>query len=174
MDKLEQYVRSVPDFPKKGINFYDITTLIQHEVGYNKTIDKMTEFAKSKNAEKIVAIESRGFVFGGAMADRLNLGLITIRKPGKLPSEKISEEYSLEYGTDTLEMHVDAVKSGEKVVIVDDLIATGGTIKAACNLVERVGGEVVGVSAVIELSFLPWRKILKNYDINYLISYDSE
>ncbi len=174
MDDLKNYVRSVPDFPKPGINFYDITTLLMDPVGFRKALDEMERFVRSKNADKIISIESRGFVFGAALADRLHLGLITARKPGKLPYKTISEEYDLEYGTDSLEIHSDAVTKGEKVVVVDDLIATGGTLKAVCKMIERLGGEVAGISVVIDLSFLPWREKLAGYEVHYLISYDSE
>ncbi len=174
MQELAKYIRSVPDFPKPGINFYDITTLIQHDVGFKKAVDFMTAYAESKNVDKIVAVESRGFLFGGAIADRLGIGMVTVRKPGKLPYNTISEEYSLEYGTDKLEIHTDAIEPDQKVIVVDDLIATGGTAKAACSLVNQLGGKVAGISAVIELSFLPWRELLNEYDVNYLISFDSE
>lgn len=174
MDDLKNYVRSVPDFPKPGINFYDITTLLMDPVGFKKALDEMEQFVRSKKADKIISIESRGFVFGAALADRLHLGLVTARKPGKLPYKTISEEYDLEYGTDSLEIHSDAVTKGEKVVVVDDLIATGGTLKAVCKMIERLGGEVAGISVVIDLSFLPWREKLDRYDVHYLISYDSE
>ena len=118
--------------------------------------------------------ESRGFVFGAALADRLNLGLIPARKPGKLPYKTISEQYDLEYGTDSLEIHADAISDGDRIVIVDDLLATGGTMQAVCRMVEKLGGDVAGVSVVIDLNFLPWREKLDSYDVHYLISYDSE
>jgi adenine phosphoribosyltransferase len=174
MSDLKKYIRSVPDFPKPGICFYDITTLLQHPDGFKLALDEMEEYIRSKKPDAIVAIESRGFIFGAALADRLNLGVVTVRKPGKLPSETISQEYSLEYGTDSIEIHTDALNKGDKVVIVDDLIATGGTLKAACDLVEKLGAEIVGVSAVIDLEFLPWREKLSNYDVNCLIAYSSE
>lgn len=174
MEELKKYIRSVPDFPKPGINFYDITTLLQDPAGFKMALDSMEKFVRSKEAKKIVSIESRGFVFGAALADRLGVGLVTARKPGKLPYKTISEEYDLEYGTDSLEIHADAVSEGERVVVVDDLIATGGTLQAACKMVRKLGGEVVGISVVIDLSFLPWREKLKGYDVHYLISYDSE
>ncbi|NOY89011.1 MAG: adenine phosphoribosyltransferase [FCB group bacterium] len=174
MEELKKYIRSVPDFPQAGVNFYDITTLLQNPVGFQKALKPMEEFIKKRGAQKIVAIESRGFIFGAALADRLNLALIPARKPGKLPYETISEEYALEYGTDKLEMHADAINKGEKVVIVDDLIATGGTIQAVGKMVERLGGEVVGVSVVIALTFLPYQEKLQKYEVNYLISYDKE
>ncbi len=173
-EKMKQYIRSVPDFPKPGINFYDITTLLSDEEGFQMALDEMAAYVRSIGAEKSVAVEARGFGCGGALADRLRLGLVPVRKPGKLPYRSISEEYSLEYGVDKVEIHADAIGAKEKVVIVDDLIATGGTLKAVCNLVERLGGEVAGISAVIDLSFLPWREKLADYDVNCLVSFDSE
>ena len=174
MDNLKKYIRNVPDFPKPGVLFYDITTLLQDSAGFKQALDRMEEFIKEKNAGKIVSIESRGFIFGAALADRLGVSLVLGRKPGKLPYNTISEEYELEYGTDKLELHADAVSEGERVVIVDDLIATGGTLQSVCRMVERLGGTVAGISAVIELSFLPWREKLKDYEVQYLVSYDSE
>lgn len=173
-DDLKKYIRSVPDFPKPGINFYDITTLIQNPAGFNLVLDQMESYIRSCNAQKIVAIEARGFIFGAALADRLDIGMVPARKPGKLPYKTVSEEYDLEYGTDKIELHVDAVSEAERIVVVDDLIATGGTLKAVCNLVEKLKGEVVGISTVVDLSFLPWRDKLAGYDVNFLISYDSE
>ena len=134
----------------------------------------MTEYVKSREANKIIAIESRGFIFGAAITDRLNLSFIPVRKPGKLPYQTISEEYELEYGSDKIEIHIDAVDKNEKIVIVDDLLATGGTMAAVCKVVEKLGGEITGISTVIDLNFLPWRAKLKKYDVNYLVSYDSE
>jgi len=174
MEELKKYIRSVPDFPKAGVNFYDITTLLQNPTGFQKALKPMEEFIKQIGAQKIVAIESRGFIFGAALADRLNLAFVPARKPGKLPYKTISEEYALEYGTDKLEMHADAIGKGEKVVIVDDLIATGGTIQAVGKMVEKLGGEVVGVSVVIGLTFLQYQEKLQKYEVNYLISYDEE
>ncbi len=174
MEELKKYIRSVPDFPKPGINFYDITTLLMDPNGFKIALDSMEEFVREKKAHKLLSIESRGFVFGAALADRLGVGLVPARKPGKLPYKTISEEYDLEYGTDSLEIHADAVSPGEKIVIVDDLIATGGTLQAACKMVQKLGGEVVGISVVIDLAFLPWREKLKGYDVHYLISFDSE
>jgi len=174
MSDLSKYIRSVPNFPKPGIRFYDITTLMQDPTGFDLALDMMEEYVRSRRPDKLVAAESRGFIFGAALADRLDLGLAPARKPGKLPYKTITEEYALEYGTDKLELHKDAVEPGERVVIVDDLIATGGTLAAICRMVERLDGEVVGISAVIDLSFLPWREKLKGYDVNYLISFDSE
>jgi len=174
MNKLKEYIRTVPDFPKPGVNFYDITTLIQDPAGFRMALEQMEQYIRSRKPQKIVGIESRGFIFAAALADRLHVGLAVARKPGKLPYKTVSEEYDLEYGTDRVELHEDAITPGERTVVVDDLIATGGTIQATCCLVERLGGEVVGISSVIDLSFLPWREKLKKYDINYLISYDSQ
>jgi len=174
MENIKKYIRSVPDFPKPGINFYDITTLLQDENGFDETLDEMEKFIINKNAEKIVGIESRGFIFAAALCDRLKLPFIPARKPGKLPYKTISTEYELEYGSDKVEIHSDSIEKGEKIVIVDDLLATGGTMKAVCQLVEDLGGVVIGISTVIDLKFLPWREKLKKYDVNYLISYDSE
>lgn len=171
---ISSYIRSVPDFPKPGINFYDITTLLADPTGFKLTLDAMDSYIRSTGPDKLVAAESRGFLFAAALADRLNLPLIPARKPGKLPAETISEKYHLEYGTDRMEIHADAISQDDRVVIVDDLIATGGTLRAICTLVERCGGKIVGISAVIDLSFLPWREKLADYDVNYLISFDSE
>ena len=174
MGELKKYIRTVPDFPKPGINFYDITTLFQNPAGFRLALGEMEKYVRSKEPQKIVGIESRGFIFAGALADRLNVGLAIARKPGKLPYKSVSEQYDLEYGTDSVVLHEDAVNPGERTVVVDDLIATGGTLQAVCRLVERLGGKVVGISTVIDLSFLPWREKLGKYDVNYLISYDSE
>ncbi len=174
MEELKKYIRSVPDFPKPGVSFYDITTLLQDPAGFEMALKAMATFIRDKQAQKIVGLESRGFVFGAALADRLHLPFILARKPGKLPYRTISETYKLEYGTDTLEIHADSIDDGEKVIIVDDLIATGGTLLAACKLVERLGGTVAGISTVIGLTFLPYQSLLADYDVQYLITYDSE
>lgn len=174
MEQLKKYIREVPGFPKPGINFYDITTLFQDPVGFDMALNAMEKYVRSKSPNKIVAIEARGFVFGAALADRLALGLIPCRKAGKLPFKTITEEYALEYGTDKIQIHADAITPGDRVVVVDDLIATGGTLAAACRLVEKLGGTVVGISSVIGLIFLPYQEKLSKYDVNFLISYDSE
>lgn len=174
MEHLKKYIREVPDFPKPGINFYDITTLFQNPKGLKLALDAMEVFIRSKAPNKIVAIEARGFILGAALADRLGIGLIPCRKMGKLPYKVITEEYTLEYGVDRIQMHADAIEPGERVVIVDDLIATGGTLLAACRLVEKLGGQVGGISCVIGLSFLPFKDVLQKYDVNYLIGYNSE
>ena len=171
---LSEYIRSVPDFPKPGISFYDITTLMREPIAFREALNRMEAYVRDRDAERIVGIEARGFIFGAALADRLKIGFAPARKPGKLPYKTVSQEYSLEYGTDKVEMHIDGITKHERVVIVDDLIATGGTLKATCQLVEQLGGEVVGITTVIELSFLPWRTLLKDYDVNYLMTFDSE
>lgn len=171
---LKAAIRSIPDFPKKGIVFRDITTLIIEPKTFKSVLDLMEKFCRDKKADKIVAIESRGFIFGGALSDRLGIGFIPVRKKGKLPAKTVTQEYELEYGTDIIEMHADAVNPGEKVVIIDDLVATGGTLEAACKMIEKVGGEVAGIAVLIDLAFIPWRKRLGKYDILTLIQYDSE
>jgi adenine phosphoribosyltransferase len=174
MSSLKKYIREVPDFPKPGIIFYDITTLILDPQGLKTALDRMELFVRSKSPDLLVAVESRGFIFGAALADRLGIGMALARKAGKLPSDTIAASYSLEYGADQVEMHQDAIANGQRVVIVDDLLATGGTMAAVCQLVQELGGEVVGVSTVVELSFLPWHERLANYEVDFLVSYDSE
>lgn len=171
--ELKKLIREVPDFPKPGINFYDITTLLKDAEGLRKTIDAMFESVKQESVDTVIGIESRGFIFASPIAYRLGAGFVPVRKPKKLPAEKISVSYDLEYGQDTLEMHRDAVGQGHRVLIVDDLIATGGTAKAVVDLVEKMGGVVVGLSFVIELKFLRGREKLSGYKVNSLISYDS-
>ena len=174
LEELKKYIRSVPGFPKPGVNFYDLTTLLQNPVGFRMAVDGMERFVRSKRPDKIVGIEARGFVFASVLAHRLDVGLALARKPGKLPYKTISQKYDLEYGSDSVVLHQDAITPGERTVVVDDLIATGGTLQATCRLIERLQGHVVGISAVIGLSFLPWCDKLAGYDVNYLISYDSE
>ncbi len=167
-------IRAVPDFPKKGIMFRDITTLLNDKDALKFTVDQFVEYYKNKNIAKVVGIESRGFIVGAALAYRLGCGFVPIRKPGKLPSTTIKEEYQLEYGTDKMEIHTDAIVKGENVLIHDDLLATGGTIAAACNLVKKLGGNIVGLSFIVELTFLNPRTKLGGYDIFSLVQYDSE
>jgi len=174
MQDLKRFIREVPDFPKPGINFYDISTLLQDAVGFGQALDQMQRYATSRLTEKIVAIEARGFVFGAALADRMNVGLVIARKPGKLPYKTVAQEYALEYGTDRIEIHADAITKGERVLVVDDVIATGGTLAATCKLVEKLGGQVVGISSVIGLDFMPYKDKLGSYDINSLVKYTSE
>jgi len=169
---LSDIIRDVPDFPKKGILFKDITTLLNNPEALDFTFNQLYDLAKDLGVTKVVGIESRGFIFGAMLANRLNAGFVPIRKPGKLPAKKIAEEYELEYGTDKIEIHEDAIQSGDKVLIHDDLLATGGTMEAACRLVEKLGGEVVQVSFIIELLFLHGREKLKNYDVHSLVQFD--
>ena len=172
--KLKNLIRDVPDFPKQGIIFKDITTLLKDPNGLNNATEKLLNFLHNKEITKVVGIESRGFILGGIIAQNLGAGFVPIRKPRKLPAECISESYSLEYGTDRIEIHKDAIQKGDKVLLHDDLLATGGTMEAACKLVERLGGEVVQISFLIELNFLNGREKLKNYDVRSIIKYDSE
>ncbi|MES1242166.1 MAG: adenine phosphoribosyltransferase [Acidobacteriota bacterium] len=171
MDDLKAYIREVPDFPKPGILFYDITTLLQDPVGLRTTVDRFADMFKDRRIDKVVGIESRGFMFGPIVAYDLNAGFVPVRKPGKLPWEKIRETYDLEYGSDSVEMHRDAVKPGEHVLIVDDLVATGGTALASAKLVESLGGTVEGMGFIIELTFLPGRQKLDGYKVESLIQY---
>ncbi|MFH2021447.1 MAG: adenine phosphoribosyltransferase [archaeon] len=169
---LKSVIREVPDFPKKGILFYDITTLLQDPAAFKQCIEQLYSLVKGMKIDKIAAIESRGYIFGAPLALKLNCGLVVIRKPGKLPYKKLSESYDLEYGSSTIEMHEDAIKKGEKVLLIDDLLATGGTMKAAINLVEKVGGVVTKILFVIELDFLNGIQKLEGYDAESLLHYD--
>jgi len=173
MENLRKLIREVPDFPKPGINFYDITTLILDPNGFEDTIDALVETTRGKRIDTVIGIESRGFIFGAPVAYQLGAGFIPVRKPKKLPAETVSISYELEYGTDSLEMHKDAVGEGHNVLIVDDLLATGGTARAVCDLVESVGGKVAGLLFVVELNFLNGRKKFDGYDVTSLINYDS-
>jgi len=174
VNDLKSIIRSIPDFPKPGIVFRDITTLLSNPGAYKEALDEFEAYFREKGVTRIAAIDSRGFLFGGALADRMNIPLAIIRKKGKLPFKTIHEEYALEYGTDSLEMHVDAIDKGDKVAVIDDLLATGGTLDASCKMVEKLGGEVAVIGVVIELSFLKGRDKLAQYDIKALIDYDSE
>ncbi|MCK4427240.1 MAG: adenine phosphoribosyltransferase [candidate division Zixibacteria bacterium] len=167
-------IRNVPDYPKKGIVFRDITTLIKNGDAFDEVINIFCRICKDKKVDLVAAVESRGFIFGGALANKLKVGFVPIRKFGKLPAETVVEKYDLEYGTDTLEIHKDAISTGQKVLIVDDLLATGGTIRAACKLVERLGGSVAMILILIELVFLRGREKIRNYDLFTLIKYDQE
>ncbi|MGB6334681.1 MAG: adenine phosphoribosyltransferase [Thermoanaerobaculia bacterium] len=171
MDDLKAYIREVPDFPKEGILYYDISTLLQNPLALRMTIDRFVWLFAGKHVDKVVGIESRGFMFASIVAYNLDAGFVPVRKPGKLPAKTIDETYDLEYGTDTLEMHQDAVEPGEKVLIVDDLMATGGTAAASARLVESLGGKVVGFGFVVELTFLNGRKELEGYEVESLIRY---
>ena len=169
--RLEDYIRDIPDFPKQGIIFKDITPLLMDPAALGEAVGRIYDRFKDKGVSKVVAIESRGFIFGGPLALKLNAGFVPVRKPGKLPFKTKREEYELEYGTDALEIHVDGVCGGEKILIVDDLLATGGTAEATARLVEQCGAKVVGFAFVIELAFLDGRSKLKDYDVFSLIKY---
>jgi len=171
MDQLKAYIREVPDFPKPGILYYDISTLLQDPRALRMTIDQFVWLFADLHVDKVVGIESRGFMFGSIVAYNLNAGFVPMRKPGKLPAHTVEQTYELEYGEDSLEMHSDGIAPGEKVLIVDDLIAIGGTAAAAAQLVEGVGGEVAGLGFVVELSFLSGREKLKGYSVESLIKY---
>ena len=164
-------IRDIPDFPKPGILFKDITPILENARAFKEVIDLLTEDARSKRAEAIVAIESRGFMFGAPMAYNLGLPFVVARKLGKLPYDRISEEYALEYGTNTIEMNTDSVKPGQRAYIVDDLLATGGTARATAKLVERLGATVCGAGFVINLSFLDGAEVLKDYAVRSLIEF---
>ncbi len=173
MDDLKKLIREVPDFPKAGINFYDITTLLKHPDGLRKTVDALAAEYDGEKVDTVIGVEARGFIFAPALAYHLGAGFVPVRKPKKLPAECASISYDLEYGQDTLEIHRDAVGNGHRVIIADDLLATGGTAKAVCDLVEGLGGTVVGLVFVVELEFLPGRKKLEGYDVRSLIKYQS-
>jgi adenine phosphoribosyltransferase len=172
MDDLKRYIREVPDFPKPGINFYDITTLLKDPTALRMTVDRFAWlFSGGHRVDKVVGIESRGFMFGPSLAYSLNAGFVPVRKPGKLPAEKVSQSYELEYGTDRLEMHADAVGPGERVLVVDDVIATGGTAVATARMVEAAGASVLGFGFIVELTFLAGRAKLEGYEVESLIRY---
>ena len=169
---IEDKIRTVPDFPKKGIMFRDITTLLKDNEAFNYVVEQFYERYKDKQIDKVVSVESRGFIFGSVLAYKLGAGFVPIRKPGKLPAEVIRQEYQLEYGTDSMEIHKDAIQPGERVLIHDDLLATGGTVAAACKLIERLQGKVEGICFLIELTPLNGRKVLPKMDVFSLIKYD--
>lgn len=171
---LKQKIRSIKDFPKKGVVFRDITTLLRDGEAFRYSVDKMVEYCKGKKIDAVLGAEARGFIYGAAVAYKLGIGFIPVRKAGKLPYKTYQITYDLEYGHNILEIHVDAIKEGDKILIVDDLVATGGTAKAKADLVKEMGGEVVGLCFLIELSFLNPRETLKGYDIFSLIKYDKE
>ena len=173
-EELKKYIRSIPDFPIKGIMFRDITTLLKDPEAVNKTLKYLLTFTNGIKIDKVVGIESRGFIFGSLLAQKLDVGFILARKPGKLPAETESETYQLEYGEDKIEIHKDAINKGDKILLHDDLLATGGTAVAAAKLIEKLGGEVVQVSIIIELTFLNGREKLKTYPVKSIITYDSE
>jgi adenine phosphoribosyltransferase len=173
MEEFKKLIREIPDFPKPGILFYDITTLLKDREGYCRLLDYMTLHTRPIQADYVLGIEARGFIFGPALAYNVNAGFIPIRKPNKLPGETESISYDLEYGSDTLEIHTGAIPPGARVIIADDLLATGGTAMAAAKLVEKVGGVVAGFTFVVELNFLGGRAKLDGYNVFSLIQYDS-
>jgi len=169
---LAQHIRNVPDFPVEGIQFKDITTLLQDPVPFAASVEALLETYQDSEIDVVVAVEARGFIWGAILAYELGAGFVPVRKPGKLPAETIRAEYTLEYGTNALEMHADAILPSQRVLVVDDLLATGGTAKATCELVEELGGEVVGVAFVIELTSLHGRDKLSGYGVKSLVSMD--
>ena len=174
MKKMEDYVRSIPDFPEEGIIFRDVTSVLQDADGLSMAVDKMQEFLKDVDFDAVVGLESRGFIFGMPIAYNLHKPFIPVRKKGKLPCETVEVSYDLEYGSATIEMHKDAIKPGDKVVIVDDLIATGGTVEASIKLVEQLGGKVVKVIFLMELAGLNGRSKLEGYDVESVIVYEGK
>lgn len=174
MSELADLIRTVPDFPKPGIMFKDITTLLRDPGGFRQTIDHFAERYAERGLTAIVGIESRGFIFGAALADRLGVGFVPVRKPGKLPAATLREEYALEYGTDALEIHRDALGESDRVVVIDDLLATGGTLAAAVRLVRALGADVEEAAALIELAFLPGRTALAGVPVHTVIAVESE
>lgn len=168
----ETLVRDVPDFPKPGILFKDITPIVQHGEALREVTEYLANWARERKVDAVMGIEARGFIFGVPVAIQLGVGFIPLRKMGKLPYNRITEEYALEYGTNTVEMHTDSILPGQRILIIDDLLATGGTAAAAARLVERVGGVVAGFGFVIELNFLEGRKVLSQYDVHALLNYD--
>jgi adenine phosphoribosyltransferase len=171
-DQLKKLIREVPDFPKKGILFYDITTLLRDKTGFARLIDLFSEHYVGKQIDLILGMEARGFIFGPALAYRLNAGFVPVRKPGKLPAATCRVEYDLEYGSNALEMHKDAIEQGQRVLIVDDLLATGGTAVATAKLASELGGQIAGLAFVVELDFLKGREKLGSYDVFSLLHYD--
>lgn len=174
MKKVEDYITNIKDFPKEGIIFRDVTSVLEDADGYRLAIDKMNEELAGVEYDLIAGTESRGFIFGAPLAYMNNKGFIPVRKKGKLPRETVERSYNLEYGSATIEIHKDAIKPGDKVVLVDDLIATGGTIEAAAKLIEELGGEVVKMVFLIELTDLGGRKVLEKYDISSIVQYEGE
>jgi adenine phosphoribosyltransferase len=171
MDYLKEKIRGVPDFPKAGILFYDITTLLQDAAGFRAAIDSLSMPFTNRDVDMVVGIESRGFIFGAAVADRIGAGFTPVRKPGKLPSKTLRETYALEYGTDSLEVHADAIRQGQRVLIVDDLLATGGTARATTDLVRRLGGDVEALVFLIELVALNGRHRLAGERVHTVLKY---
>ena len=171
-DQLKQLIREVPDFPKKGILFYDITTLLKDKTGFATLVDRLSEHYIKHNVDLVLGMEARGFIFAPALAYRLNAGFVPVRKVGKLPAETVKFDYALEYGTNSLEMHKDAIQRGQRVLIVDDLLATGGTAQATAKLASLLGAEIAGLGFVVELDFLRGREKLKGYNVMSLLHYE--
>lgn len=171
---LKSTIRQVPDWPKKGVLFYDVTTLLENAPAFKYCIDQFVEHFRDKGIEKVIGIDARGFLFAAPVAYQLGLGLTIVRKKGKLPYRTLCNTYEKEYGPDSVEMHEGSVNKMEKVLIVDDLLATGGTMKATCELVEKMGGEIAGIAYVIDLPFLGGRALLEKYNLYSLVEYDSE
>jgi len=174
MKDLKDYIRSIPGFPKEGVIFRDITTVIQNPEGFRLAIDQMQDCLEGVDFDMIAVAEARGFIFGSPVAYNLNKGMALVRKKGKLPFDTVEQEYDLEYGSSTIEMHTDSIKPGDKVVVVDDLIATGGTLEAAVKLIEKLGGEVVMILCIVELPALKGRERLKGYNIKTIVEYDGD
>jgi adenine phosphoribosyltransferase len=172
VEALKALVRTVPDFPKPGILFYDITTLLKDKTGFAKMIDALASHYIERKVDLVLGIEARGFIFGPALAYRLNAGFVPVRKPGKLPAAVERVSYDLEYGSDALEIHKDAIQPGQRVVLVDDLLATGGTMEATVKLARQLGGEIVGLAFAVELDFLKGRERFKEFDVFSLLHYD--
>jgi len=171
---FKKYIRSIKDFPIKGIMFRDITTLLKEPEAIKATLSQLMLNTQGKKIDKVVGIESRGFIFGALIAKELGVGFIPVRKPGKLPAETVTQTYQLEYGNDSIQIHKDAISKGDKVLLHDDLLATGGTAEASCRLIEKLGGEIVQISFIIELTFLKGREKLKPYDVRSLVTYENE
>ena len=171
-EPLKQLIRTVPDFPKPGILFYDITTLLKDKTGFAELIDAFAAYYIDKKIDLVLGIEARGFIFGPALAYRLNAGFVPVRKPKKLPAKVARVSYDLEYGTDAVEIHLDAIEPGQRVIIVDDLLATGGTMQATIQLVRQLGGDIVGLGFAIELDFIKGRAKFQEYDVLSLLHYD--
>lgn len=168
---LKKYIRDIPDFPKKGILFHDITTLFKNSEAFKYALNKLAEYFSEQEIDYVAGVEARGFIVGGALSQKLNCGFIPIRKPGKLPAEIIFEEYELEYGTDKIEVHADAVNKGDKILLVDDLVATGGTLKASIKLFEKLEARIIGIGTIIDMPDLGGRAILNDYNYYYIVEY---